>query len=172
MLSLKSRFWWKKLLFFVSDLFLYFSVKLYLRLLFCGVYNFLMKNTHRKKKEMRVCNTQKKRKLKLLCMIRLSFSPVFLFLFPVRIRKVQLLQIKHVGVIVFLELFQKRKTPWISLQCTGFKKKKKKTFSYFTLKKLKVYFWIQPKTCPTDLKLQEQINMFIKGLRVSFYRVS
>ena len=90
--------------------------------------NFWWKHTQNKKKRNAYLQHTKKRKWKLVCMILLSFFPVFLFLFPVRIRKVQLLQIKHVGVIVFLELFQKRKTPWIYLQCTSFKKKNKKRF--------------------------------------------
>ena len=61
--KLQKSFLMKKTAFVVSDLFLYFSVKLYFRLLFCGVYNFLMENTHRKKRKC-VSATHEKKKMK------------------------------------------------------------------------------------------------------------
>ena len=84
--------------------------------------------THTEKKRKCVSATHEKKKMKTALHDSFVIYPFFLFLFPVRIRKVQLLQIKHVGVIIVLELFQKRKTPWIYLQCTNFKKKNKKRF--------------------------------------------
>ena len=164
MLSLKSRFWWKKLLFFVSDLFLYFSVELYFRLLFCGVYNFLMENTHRKKKKC-VSVTHEKKKMK----TALHDSFVILLLFFIFVSsenpKSSTFTNQACWCNYFFATFPKKKNSLNFFVMYKFQKEKQKTFSYFTLTKLKTRCWIQSKTCPTDLKVQEQIKMFIQGLK-------
>ena len=70
----------------------------------------------------------------------------------------------------FFGTFPKKKNSLNLFAMYKFQKEKQKTFSYFTLTKLKTRCWIQSETCPTDLKVQEQIKMFIQGLSCKFLR--